>query len=47
MNYEIVRYHPDLKAEIIKLQTHLWGPDLILNASYFECESTTLGASLM
>ena len=36
MNYEIVRYDPDLKAEIIKLQTRLWGPDLILNASYFE-----------
>jgi GNAT superfamily N-acetyltransferase len=36
MNYEIIRYHPDLKAEIIKLQTHLWSPDLIQNASYFE-----------
>jgi GNAT superfamily N-acetyltransferase len=36
MNYEIVHYHPDLKAEIIKLQTHLWSSDLTLNASYFE-----------
>jgi GNAT superfamily N-acetyltransferase len=35
-DYEIVRYDPGLKAEIIKLQTHLWGPDLALNNSYFE-----------
>jgi GNAT superfamily N-acetyltransferase len=36
VNYEIVRYHPDLKTEIIKLQTFLWGPDLTLNTLYFE-----------
>jgi GNAT superfamily N-acetyltransferase len=41
VDYEIVRYHPDLKhpdlkTEIIKLQTHLWGPDLTLNTLYFE-----------
>jgi GNAT superfamily N-acetyltransferase len=36
MNYKIVRYHRDLKPEIVKLQRHLWSPDLTLNMSYFE-----------
>ena len=35
-NYEIVTYRPELKRQIIELQTHLWSPDLSLNASYFE-----------
>lgn len=34
--YEIVRYRPEFKTEILKLQTHLWSPDLNLNARYFE-----------
>jgi GNAT superfamily N-acetyltransferase len=36
LNYEIVPYQPDLKRQVIELQTHLWSPDLSLNASYFE-----------
>ena len=36
MNYKIVRYHPDLKEQVIELQTHLWSPSLSLNKSYFE-----------
>ena len=36
MPYEIVRYHPELKRQVIELQTHLWSPDLSLNTSYFE-----------
>ena len=35
-NYEIVRYRPELKRQVIELQTHLWSPDLSLNTSYFE-----------
>jgi GNAT superfamily N-acetyltransferase len=35
-NYEIVPYQPDLKRQVIELQTHLWSPNLPLNASYFE-----------
>lgn len=34
--YEIVPYRRDLKAQILKLQTHLWSPSLALNAAYFE-----------
>jgi GNAT superfamily N-acetyltransferase len=34
--YEIVRYRPDLKAQVLALQTHLWSPDRAINTSYFE-----------
>ncbi len=34
--YEIVRYSPEFKDQIVKLQTHNWGPDLALNAAYLE-----------
>jgi hypothetical protein len=34
--YEIIRYRPDLKSQIIELQTHLWSPNLSLNTNYFE-----------
>jgi GNAT superfamily N-acetyltransferase len=33
--YEIVRYRPELKAKLLQLQTHLWGPDAELNRAYF------------
>ena len=36
MQIEIVKYHPELKDEIIELQTHSWGPDIALNKDYFE-----------
>ena len=36
MSHEIVRYTPDLKGAVLKLQTHLWGPDPALNAAYLE-----------
>lgn len=36
MQVEIVKYQPDLKDEIVKIQTHLWGPDMSLNKAYFE-----------
>jgi hypothetical protein len=35
-NYEIVRYQPGLKRQVIELQTHLWSPNLSLNTRYFE-----------
>jgi GNAT superfamily N-acetyltransferase len=34
--YEIVRYEPAFKAEILHLQTELWGKDAALNGQYFE-----------
>lgn len=34
--YEIVRYDPAFKAEILHLQTELWGKDPALNGQYFE-----------
>lgn len=36
MDYEIIRYRPELKTQVIELQTHLWSPSLSLNQSYFE-----------
>ena len=36
VNYEITRYHPDLKEQVVELQTHLWSPNRSLNKSYFE-----------
>jgi len=36
MNYEIVKYHPEFKRQIVELQRHLWGPDVALNAAYLE-----------
>ena len=36
MQVEIVKYQPELKDEIVKLQTHLWSPDISLNKAYFE-----------
>ena len=35
-DYELVRYQPDLKSQVIELQTHLWSPHGALNAAYFE-----------
>jgi GNAT superfamily N-acetyltransferase len=35
-NYEIVPYRPDLKSQIVALQTTLWTPNLGLNTAYFE-----------
>ena len=34
--YEIVRYRPELRAQVVQLQTHLWSPDLALNAAYLQ-----------
>ncbi|MCZ6799066.1 MAG: GNAT family N-acetyltransferase [Nitrospirae bacterium] len=36
MEYEILKYRPELKKDILDLQTYLWSPDLALNAAYFE-----------
>src|SRR5438132_4947383 len=33
---EIVRYHPELKSQVLELQTHLWSSDLTLNGAYFD-----------
>ena len=34
--YEIVRYEPGLKKQVIDLQFHLWSPTAALNTAYFE-----------
>ena len=34
--YEIVKYRPELKSQVVELQTHLWSPDLDVNAAYLE-----------
>jgi len=34
--YEIVKYRPEFKNQIIELQTHLWSPDLAANTAYLE-----------
>ena len=36
MKYEIIKYSPEFKSQVLELQTHLWGPDLALNAVYME-----------
>jgi GNAT superfamily N-acetyltransferase len=36
MEYEIVKYAPEFKPQVVKLQTHLWGPDIALNSAYLE-----------
>jgi len=36
MEYEILKYRPELKDQILKLQTNLWSPDIALNAAYFD-----------
>jgi len=35
-NCKVIRYQPDFKAQIVALQTGLWGPNVDLNTSYFE-----------
>ncbi|MGH7807190.1 MAG: hypothetical protein ACRENT_03785 [Thermodesulfobacteriota bacterium] len=34
--YEIVKYRPEFKNQIVELQTHLWSPDLAANTAYLE-----------
>ena len=34
-SYEIVRYIPDLKSQLLQVQTHLWSRDLQLNDAHF------------
>lgn len=33
-NFEIVKYCPDLKGQVLELQKHFWSRDLSLNAAY-------------
>jgi hypothetical protein len=35
-SYEIVKYIPEYKNQVIELQKHLWSPDAAVNAAYFE-----------
>jgi GNAT superfamily N-acetyltransferase len=36
MEYEIVKYCPEFKQQVVKLQTHLWSPDVTVNSAYLE-----------
>jgi hypothetical protein len=36
LDYELIRYDPRFKDQILSLQTALWSEDLAMNAAYFE-----------
>ena len=36
MTYQIVKYGPEFRNQILGLQAHLWGKDLALNSRYME-----------
>jgi hypothetical protein len=36
LNYEIVKYTPEFKRQVVELQTGLWGPDLAVNTACLE-----------
>ncbi|MGH7799582.1 MAG: GNAT family N-acetyltransferase [Thermodesulfobacteriota bacterium] len=36
MKYNIVKYSPDFKDQILELQTYYWSPDVTLNAAHLE-----------
>jgi len=36
MEYEIVKYCPEFKKQVVQLQTYLWNSDVALNAAYLE-----------
>jgi len=40
MSYTAIPYSPDLNAEIVHLQTHLWGDDLDRNTAYLQWKYT-------
>lgn len=35
-DYNVIPYRPEFKGEIIELQKHLWGDDIVQNKAYFE-----------
>src|SRR5438045_1584051 len=36
LEYEIVRYGPEFRPQVVELQTHLWSPDVALNSACLE-----------
>ena len=36
MEYEVIKYRPEFKSQVVELQRHLWSPDPVLNAVYLE-----------
>jgi len=36
MEYEIVKYSPEFRTQVLEIQKHLWGPDPALNSAYLE-----------
>ncbi len=34
--YEIIKYRPDLRDQVLELQTHLWSQNLALNSAYLK-----------
>jgi hypothetical protein len=34
MEYEIQKYRPEFRDQVLALQTHLWGPDRKANSAY-------------
>jgi hypothetical protein len=36
MKYEIVKYNPEFKSQVVKLQKHMWGRNIAVNTAYLE-----------
>ncbi len=36
MKYEVVKYRPEFKSQIVELQTHLWSRDTEVNSTYLD-----------
>lgn len=34
--YEIIKYRPEFRDQVVELQTHMWGPDLEKNAAFLK-----------
>ncbi len=36
VEYEILRYRPEFRTQVLELQTHLWSPDVAVNSAYLK-----------
>ena len=34
--YEIIKYRPEYRSQVLELQTHMWSPDMNINAAYLD-----------
>ena len=40
-SYEIIRYRPEFRDQVIELQKHLWSGDTAFNSAYFRWKYET------